>query len=79
MKIRDALPWMKMSGLVNARNANPCEQSTPARKTPTEDTLREAKLAHPLGKKTPKPQGQKANTEFKFWIKLLLSPLGSVK
>lgn len=53
-----------------------------ARKTPTEDTLREAKLAQPLGKKNPtnpKQQRQKGNIEFKFWIKVLLSSLGSAK
>lgn len=53
-----------------------------ARKTPTGDTLREAKLAHPLEKKTPtnpKQQRQKGNIELKFWIKVLLSPLGSAK
>lgn len=84
MKIRDALSWMKMSGLINAKNANLCEQSTPARKTPAKDTLRETKFAHPLEKKNnkptnPKQQGQKAIIELKFWIKLLLSPLGFAK
>lgn len=72
MKIRDALSWMKMSGLVNAKNANLCEQSTPARKTPAKDTLRETKFAHPLEKKNNKPKKPKTTrTKSYYRIKIL--------